>query len=59
MTMERILLCKPRMTGHEIDFIKDALADDWATPLGPDCDAFEAAEPLTENRFPWLMHGNS
>ena len=43
MTMERILLCKPRMTGHEIDFIKDALADDWATPLGPDCDAFEAA----------------
>ena len=41
--MERILLCKPRMTGREIDFITKALADDWATPLGPDCDAFEAA----------------
>ncbi|MDE6300597.1 MAG: DegT/DnrJ/EryC1/StrS family aminotransferase [Muribaculaceae bacterium] len=30
------------MTGHEIDYIKAALAEDWATPLGPDCDAFEA-----------------
>ena len=39
--MERILLCKPRMSGREIDFIKAALADDWAVPLGPDCDAFE------------------
>lgn len=38
---ERILLCKPKMCGREIDFIKVALADDWATPLGPDCDAFE------------------
>ncbi len=39
---ERILLCKPKMCGREIDFIKAALAEDWATPLGPDCDAFEA-----------------
>lgn len=39
--MEKILLCKPRMTGRELDYIKAALADDWATPLGPDCDAFE------------------
>ena len=38
---ERILLCKPRMCGREIDSIRDALADDWAVPLGPDCDAFE------------------
>lgn len=38
---ERILLCKPKMCGREIDFIKAALAEDWATPLGPDCDAFE------------------
>lgn len=29
------------MSGREIDFIKDALAEDWAVPLGPDCDAFE------------------
>ena len=41
MDNERILLCKPRMCGREIDFIRDALADDWAVPLGPDCDAFE------------------
>ena len=39
--MERILLCKPRMSGREIDFIKAALSEDWAVPLGPDCDAFE------------------
>lgn len=38
---ERILLCKPRMCGRELDFIKAALAEDWAVPLGPDCDAFE------------------
>ncbi len=29
------------MSGREIDFIKAALAEDWAVPLGPDCDAFE------------------
>lgn len=50
--MERILLCKPRMSGKEIDFIKDALAEDWAVPLGPDCDAFEHAleEFVGENK---------
>jgi len=39
--MERILLCKPKMCGRELEFIKAALAEDWAVPLGPDCDAFE------------------
>ncbi|MDE6322684.1 MAG: DegT/DnrJ/EryC1/StrS family aminotransferase [Paramuribaculum sp.] len=39
--MERILLCKPKMCGREIDFIRAALTEDWAVPLGPDCDAFE------------------
>ncbi|MDE6629420.1 MAG: DegT/DnrJ/EryC1/StrS family aminotransferase [Muribaculaceae bacterium] len=39
--MDRILLCKPKMSGRELDYIKAALADNWATPLGPDCDAFE------------------
>lgn len=29
------------MSGREMDFIKTALAEDWAVPLGPDCDAFE------------------
>ncbi|MDE6806690.1 MAG: DegT/DnrJ/EryC1/StrS family aminotransferase, partial [Muribaculaceae bacterium] len=40
--LERILLCKPRMTGRELHYLQNALADDWATPLGPDCDAFES-----------------
>lgn len=31
------------MCGREIDFIRAALAEDWAVPLGPDCDAFEHA----------------
>ena len=38
---ERILLCKPKMSGRELDFIKAALAEDWAVPMGPDCNAFE------------------
>ncbi len=38
---QRILLCKPRMCGREIDFIKAALAEDWAVPMGPDVNAFE------------------
>lgn len=41
MNMDRILLCKPKMSGREIDYIRVALAEDWAVPLGPDCDAFE------------------
>lgn len=39
--MDKILLCKPKMSGRELDFIKAALSEDWAVPLGPDCDAFE------------------
>ncbi len=39
--MERILLCKPKMSGRELDFIKPALAEDWAVPMGPDVTAFE------------------
>ena len=38
---ERILLCKPKMSGRELDFIKPALAEDWAVPMGPDVTAFE------------------
>lgn len=41
MKNERILLCKPRMCGREIDYIKAALDEDWAVPLGPDVTAFE------------------
>lgn len=38
---DRILLCKPKMSGRELDFIKPALAEDWAVPMGPDVNAFE------------------
>ncbi len=29
------------MCGRELEYIRAALAEDWAVPLGPDCDAFE------------------
>ena len=35
------MLCKPKMSGRELDFIKPALAQDWAVPMGPDVNAFE------------------
>ncbi len=38
---ERILLCMPHVCGREIDFIKEALKDNWIVPLGPDVNAFE------------------
>ena len=41
MMRDRILLCKPKMSGREIDFIKPALDEDWAVPMGPDVNAFE------------------
>ena len=38
---KRILLCKPRMSGNELQYIVEALREDWAVPLGPDVNAFE------------------
>ena len=38
---DRIFLCMVHMSGKELDFIKDAFADNWVVPLGPDVDAFE------------------
>ncbi len=29
------------MSGRELDFIRPALAEDWAVPMGPDVNAFE------------------
>lgn len=37
----RILLCKPQVSGNEQKYINEALADDWITPLGPHVDRFE------------------
>lgn len=39
--MERILLCLAHMSGKEMDFIKEAFADNWVVPLGPNVNGFE------------------
>lgn len=38
---KRILLCLAHMSGKEMDFIKEAFADNWVVPLGPNVDGFE------------------
>ncbi len=50
------------MCGRELDFIKAALAEDWAVPLGPDCDAFEhelEAFVLQNKRVAALVSGSA
>lgn len=37
----RLLLCMPHMGGEEMRFIEEAMAGNWAVPLGPHVDAFE------------------
>ena len=39
--MERILLCLAHMSGREMDFIREAFADNWVVPLGPNVNGFE------------------
>lgn len=39
---ERILLCLAHMSGKEMDFIKEAFADNWVVPLGPNVNGFES-----------------
>ncbi len=38
---ERILLCLAHMSGKEMDFIKEAFADNWVVPMGPNVTGFE------------------
>ena len=38
---KRILLCLAHMSGREMDFIKEAFADNWVVPLGPNVNGFE------------------
>ena len=38
---ERILLCLAHMSGREMDFIREAFADNWVVPLGPNVNGFE------------------
>ena len=38
---ERILLCKPHMSGNEMKFIEEAFVESWVVPLGPNVNGFE------------------
>ncbi len=38
---EKIWLSSPHMCGNEINYIKEAFADNWVAPLGPNVDRFE------------------
>lgn len=42
MKHERILLCLAHMSGHEMDFIKEAFDQNWVVPLGPNVNGFES-----------------
>lgn len=37
----RLILCMPHMSGREMEFIKKAIDENWAVPMGPDVNAFE------------------
>ena len=39
--MARIYLSPPHASGHELDFVADAISSNWIAPLGPHVDAFE------------------
>jgi dTDP-4-amino-4,6-dideoxygalactose transaminase len=38
----RIYLSPPHLSGHELDYLRDAIDSNWVAPLGPQVDAFEA-----------------
>lgn len=40
--MPRIYLSPPHLSGHELDYLRDAIDSNWVAPLGPQVDAFEA-----------------
>ena len=42
MTVKRVFLSSPHLSGLEERFVADAFASNWVTPLGPQVDAFEA-----------------
>jgi pyridoxal phosphate-dependent aminotransferase EpsN len=41
MTSKRVFLSSPHLSGLEEQFVADAFAKNWVTPLGPHVDAFE------------------
>jgi len=42
MSSKRIYLSAPHLSGLEDEYVADAFASNWVTPLGPHVDAFEA-----------------
>lgn len=40
--MARVYLSPPHLSGHELDYLRDAIDSNWVAPLGPHVDAFEA-----------------
>src|SRR3954454_12613171 len=42
MTAPRVFLSPPHLSGLEQQFVTDAFASNWVTPLGPHVDAFES-----------------
>lgn len=42
MAKRKILLCLAHMSGNEMKFIEDAMAESWVVPLGPNVNGFEA-----------------
>jgi len=40
--MKRVFLSSPHLAGTEEQYVADAFASNWVTPLGPHVDAFEA-----------------
>lgn len=41
VTVNRVYLSPPHMSGRELDFVRDAFESNWIAPLGPHVDAFE------------------
>jgi dTDP-4-amino-4,6-dideoxygalactose transaminase len=40
--MARVYLSPPHLSGHELEYLSEALASNWITTLGPQVDALEA-----------------
>ena len=39
--MPRIYLSPPHLSGHELEYLQDAVESNWIAPLGPQVDALE------------------
>lgn len=60
MSRKRILLSKPSTTGNEITYLKQALAEDWIVPMGPQVNEFEARlNSLYKSKFTVAMNSGT